>query len=426
MNASPRVFAAVLVATLFAPAARGAEPDCSRIGPKNVTRCALRTSLTVRSSRAALEAARANETAAAPLLPSNPELAVAAGRRTIPAGPGAGLHWSATISQELEIAGQRSARRDQARAESSAQQYRVTATGRIAAARAWEAYFDVVFADRAQRLAARVQAVADETSAAAKAMVSSGLLSPVEADLAEMASLRAKSATLAAASAVANAKLTLASLMGFDPPQSGVRVEGDLAPIPGVEVFARRALATRQIPLEALALEAERDASNARARAFRRSRVPNITVGVFVEHDEFEGQVIGASLSLPIPLPHPVGRTFAGEIAESEALARRAATDAALARREARLSLARALASYDSRRAELDALGPERVNLAERTLDGLVSEVKSGRVGVREALVTRQQLIEFLQARLDAERGLTQASVDLAVAANFPFEKEAP
>jgi cobalt-zinc-cadmium efflux system outer membrane protein len=135
--------------------------------------------------------------------------------------------------------------------------------------------------------------------------------------------------------------------------------------------------------------------------------------------------VLGVGLSLPIPLPG-LGRTYAGEIAEAEASARRSASEQRLLERSLWLDLDSARSEYRSRAAELAAFIPEQLERARTTLQALAHEVQSGRLAVRDAIVAQAALIELLEAHVAARAGLCLASVELVRAAGVPLSRWLP
>ena len=261
---------------------------------------------------------------------------------------------------------------------------------------------------------------------AAHARAEKGLIPPVDADVADAASVRVLQVKLAADRRVSQGYAVLATLLGMDPRGGGPSVEGELVPIAGIQgaTATHSAKAVNDRP-EVLVLEAERRAMTLRADAFRRSRVPNPTVSVFAQNDGFNERVLGLGLSIPIPLPAPVGRTYAGEIAEADALAQRASIDRTRVERELQLEIADGYATYAAHRAAVEAFTPERTKRAEERLQELQVEIEAGRLGVREALVAQQTLIELLQSNIAERRALCLASVELARALGVPLERGA-
>src|SRR5262249_22127100 len=114
-----------------------AEPEgCAAARSRQeVVSCALRASPAVYAELRGLDAVAGRRVSASVVLPSNPTISGTLGLRTSSA-EGRGLDWYASLSQELEIAGQRGARLDVVAAEGDAQRARVTAAERDAAAAA--------------------------------------------------------------------------------------------------------------------------------------------------------------------------------------------------------------------------------------------------------------------------------------------------
>ena len=416
-----RWFVAVLAAAAawpFAQNAHAGETKCARLTRENVIACALASSPSVRAQEYAAHASDARREAASPWLPANPVASVSVGRRA----PST-LYTSATLAQEVAIAGQRGARIDVASAEHVGEEYRLVVARRRVASDAWLAYFDVLAAEEELRLASALESTGRRLVEAVTERADKGLVPPVDADLADAAALRMMRMRLAAERRTRAARADLATRVGIDP-SLPVAVEGQLEPLPAVDALARTALGAGRTatPPAVAALEAEQRAASARAVLYRRMRVPNLTFSAFTESKGPDEQVLALGVSLPIPLPQPLGRTFSGEIAESEALAERARAEADGLRRARRLALVTSLGAYDSRRTERDAFTPERMRRAEQTLATLAAETEAGRLAIREAVLLQQQLIELLHAGLEARHMLCIASVELARAAEAPLE----
>lgn len=410
---------------LSASSSWGDEAACAvQITRSNVVRCVLSASLAVRREREGRAVLDARMRAASPLLPSNPIVAFSAGQPTanaLGAGTQESVAWDLSVSQELEIGGQRGTRRAAVDAELAAQGHRTMQTEREVATAALFAYFDVLAAAEDAQLSARLLAVTDGVAKVALAKAGAGLIAPIDGDVAEAETARMMQAKLASERGVAAARLRLASLLGLESPEAGWQVAGDLTPLPPVASLAgppgSRAVDARP---EVQVAQQEQRASSLRADVYRRARIPNPTISVFTQNYE---RAIGVGISFPIPLPDPVGRTNAGEIDEAEALAQQAGTQADELRRQARLELAVAIQAYRSRTMELAAFPPERVKRAEDGLKDLADEVQSGRLAVRDAVVAEQALIEFLKDYVDARHALCVASVELAKAAGLPLER---
>lgn len=419
-----RVFAVALLAAYFSSIVEihAETASCAPIHRANLVRCALDGSLVAKAERHNAEIAEARQEAARTVLPANPVLEVSAGRRTT-TGVTPAINWYVTLSQEIEIGGQRSARQRVAGAEREAQEKWVTKTDREVAARAWFAYFEALAAKEEARLAERLEVLLEKVANATRSASESGVVSGVDADVAEATHLRATQERISAIQHERVARSTLLTQIGLLP-NAAIAIDGELIPLAEVESFAAkqdaRTIADRP---EVQALEATGRAYVARGSLFRRSRIPNPTFGVFIQDDGFHERVIGAQISLPIPLPHPVGHTNAGEIAEAEASARRARTDAERAAREIELKLSNARTSFSSAKAQYELYTAERLERTNQSLLAIAAEIEAGRLSIRDAIAAESALVEVLRAALETKKNFANASVELAIAAGYPLEK---
>lgn len=398
--------------------------DCAeRVTRENLIPCALAASPDLRVEREAAGALEGRRQSASTLLPSNPVLALSGARRSTPGTDrGAAFNWSASLSQELELAGQRSSWMRAAEAEQQAQRLRLLASQRDAASQAWSLFFEVSAAQAERDLAQRLLQAAERVAEVARAKAEQGLLAPVDADVAQAAALRVLQQKLAAEQSATVARAQLALVMGNDPLRP-LAVAGELAPLPGLpEPTEERATALAERP-EVRAWDAERSAFTARAQGLRRGRIPNPTLSAFAEQDGYGERVYGLGLSLPIPLPSPLGQTHAGEIAELDALGRQAQAEKARSTARAGLGLARARASYAAHLSAVRAFDRATLERAESSLGELGTQIQAGRLSVRDALPAQQALIDLLRAHLEELEALCLASVELARALDLPLER---
>jgi cobalt-zinc-cadmium efflux system outer membrane protein len=423
------VFAAGIALAICAPASAAAEdvapPGCSSVSRENVARCALSASPAVRVEREAVAAASGRRTAAAPWFPSNPVLSFSAAHRAGPEGRVTVVNYYATLSQEVELAGQRAARRRAADAEVTAHAQDVIAVSRRTAAAAYAAYFDVLAAREALDVAQRLETTARQVARVTAGRAEAGVASKLDAEVTEAASLRVVQSRIGAERELSSASSRLAVLLGRDAKPDVVSVSGVLEPLVGSDALAASASSrlVRERP-ELRALASEQRAFEARADAFRRARVPAVTLQVYAQNDGFNERVLGAGLALPIPLPQPVGRFYDGEIAEAEALARQTRAESDAVSRELSTDFASALVAYQTRRAEAELYTEARVTRAEQLMTQIGVEIEGGRLPVRDAIVAQQQLIDVLRGHVETRRALCLASVDLALAAGVALESE--
>jgi cobalt-zinc-cadmium efflux system outer membrane protein len=333
------------------------------------------------------------------------------------------VNWSATLAQEVEIGGQRGDRRRAAAFGRESRADLVRVAERDAATEALLSYFETIAAREQVLLAKDLEATAHRVSDAARGAAARGLIAGVDADVADAALVAVEDALLTRERKARDANASLAAALGLSP-STDVAVEGTLEPLAiAGELTEKGVFRDVRTRPEVLALRAESHAELARADLLRSQRIPSPTISAFVERDGFSEQVLGIGLSFPVPLPHPLGRTFAGEIAESEALARAAVARAALVERDVAANTARAVAAYTAARQKTLLYGAERTDRARESLRRMASEIETGRLAVRDAVVAQEALIDLLLAALVAKEDLCMASVGLARAAGIELER---
>ncbi len=393
--------------------AQGKNPCAERVDEASVVACALRASMVVYEEERGLEAVLARRKTASVVLPSNPVVTMDVGRRTSSVEHDS-VDWRGVVSQELEVAGQRGARIGLADAEHETQSARLHAAQREVAGAALAAYFDALSAMQEKRLADRLVDLASELTALAQARSDIGLSSAVDAEIAGAAAVRLQQARFAAGRRVYATGAAVTSLVGLDPGAGLVTVDGELVPLPAMEADTSRLIAVALDRRADIAVaDGERRAQAQRAEVYRRLRFPNPTVSLFAQSDRFNERVLGVGLAFPIPMPG-LGRTFAGEIAEAEALAQRAGGDVERIRRSVRLEVLVAANAVASRKAEVLAFDADRIRRADEALGAISRELQARRLSMRDALLAEQALVELLQANVEARRQLCLASVELA------------
>lgn len=397
--------------------AHASGPECVHLNRSNIVSCALSRSLTVRAEEFGLEGVDGRKRAASVLLPSNPAIGLGVGYTVDPSlrPSDREVVWSASVSQELEIAGQRGRRMELASAERRGQEAKLLAARREAVAAAYFAYFDALAANEERRIADRLAVLSDALGKVSRARAEAGLGSDVEAQLAEATGTRLVQSRIGAEQRAATTSATLAVAVGIPLAAPRPDADGPLAPLsvgtePPSEIV-RTALSRRAEIGVALA---EKDASERRAALYERLRIPNPTLSASLRNDWIGERTFGVGLAFPLPLPGLLGRTYAGEIQESNALARRAESEAERVRRSVELEVTTALGAVDSWKRQANLYSDEKVHQTEETLRLLAQEVEARRLSVREALLTQQALIDYLFAAVEAKRRLCFASVELA------------
>jgi cobalt-zinc-cadmium efflux system outer membrane protein len=427
MNRTLMIAATLVVASAWAPqtvAQGGPKQSTGCSGPLDadaVVRCALAASPEVRAARAELDAAGGRRATAGVWLPGNPTVAaLVSNRRRPPPESATVLNWSVVLSQELEIAGQRGARVDAVDAELAARARRVGVAEQEVAAGALTAYYEAIAAQETLRFAAELAQTAQTLASFAAGRAKEAMLAGVEADVARAEATRIGLVRFEAERRLAESRAALAILLDVE--AASLVLPAVLA-IPSAQLPVGGSLEDQALRLrgEVAAAAMERQVLERRLALVRRERVPNLTLSAFAERGEINDRILGVGLSVPLPLPAPVGRTRAGEIAETMAQIRAAEASEELVRRRVRLEVARAQAALKARQGAADLFAGDLLQRARADLSSLREAISARQLSLREALQWQRAFIELLQADIEVRLGSALAWVDLRRVAGLPL-----
>ncbi|MEZ4451865.1 MAG: TolC family protein [Nannocystaceae bacterium] len=404
---------ALLTLLLVAPAE--APTSCAgTLSRERLVACALQASPAIEAEAIGVDALAGRRRAARTILPSNPTVGVTVASRAGILSGQRDLNVYGNLSQEIEIAGQRRKRSAVVDAEIDAQSRRVDAIRREVAAQVLVAYYELVAAREAQAMLARIAAATQALVDLAAEGERTGLASGLAADVAATSIVRIQRETVEADRRVEGARSTLAALLGQDPAAPTIDVRLDLTPLAvegDLPALTELALGRRA---ELEVARAEQEARRRQIELFRRARVPNPSLVAYAQRDGFAERVFGGGFSLPIPLPSPLGRTYAGEIAEARARIRQADAELERLRRAIQVEVATAYQAVRARERELALFDADRIRRAEQHVEALAQEMAAGRLPIREAVLLQQTFLDLLAAHLEARRALGVASVELA------------
>lgn len=388
--------------------------------PAEIAACAVIGSLDVQTARQELRALSGRRLAAGVLLPNHPLIALSFAQRSpqgIESSRGKFFNWYLTLSQELEIAGQRGARLDLVDAELAAQVRRVGVAEQEAAATALTAYYELVAARETLRLAAFLAEIADSLARLASGRAEQALSAPIDADVAAAEATRLGLVRIEATQQLRITHAELMTLLGIDPLRQ-IEVGGAwplelpslLTAAQGEAALVERALALRG---EIGAVELEQHVRQRQLRLLKRARVPNLTLSFIAQRDGLDELVLGGGLAVPLYLPAPLGPGKRGEVAEANARTEQAATGVERIRRRVRLEVTRAAANARAKSEALALFSPVLLQRAEADLQALAQAFAAQKVPLREALLQQRSLIELLSAHVRVRLEAALAHVEL-------------
>ncbi len=361
-------------------------------------------SLVTSETEAAL--ARAQAQGASLLFQSNPELEVAAGPRMREGGNS--LDLGLGVSQQLEIFGQRGARRAVAEALVVGSEARLQARRIELAAEVREAFGRALAAEQGVQITEEARRLAEEALRAAEQRLEAGATSRIEVNAArvELGRARREYAAVTQRRAVALGALRL--LIGLEA-QEELRLEGSLSANAGppvdVEALVEQALAGRA---DVRAARAELEAAQAERTLAAREALPSPRLGVAYSREE-DAQIIQGTLGIALPLfqRNQAARGIsAARVAQAERLLQALERGVRL---EVRLSAERLRGAQEAVAAGSgDVLAAQEENLA------LINEAyRAGKVDFFELLIIRRESLDARRASIEALEELNAAQAQL-------------
>lgn len=327
-----------------------------------------------------------------------------------------------TLTQEVEIAGQRGVRLDAARFGVERASAGVTNAARLTVADASVAFFQALAAERRLTVTQSVLALNERLVLAVRTQLREGEISLLDANLAEIEVGRARGRVLAAQREATAARLELARQLGLTP-TTALRLEdrsGDELPLIADTADARGVVDATRLPsvredsLLALALARRADLvertaaireADASTDAARRERIPNLRLGIFAERrpetgagSEARFPRVGPALGITLPF---LNRNQ-GVVAQRRALATQARFAREATALQVRTDVATAVRAYETATAELAVFTATVLDPARRNSTLLDTAFQAGKIPLPTLLLLRNQL-------LDAELGYWHA-----------------
>lgn len=355
------------------------------------------------------------------LLAASLERAIAAGRlqqaRTLKFNPSADLLVSAggngseaSLSQEIELFGQRGVRARSATAGLAVATGLVENTRRVAIGDVDRTFYRLVFRKQRAKLAETVLDLSQRLSAVAARQLSAGEISRLDYNLAVIETGRSRSRTLVARRERDELSLDFALLLGIgpstvvdpvlDPSQHSPAVDSATTSIADARALVEAGRELKFDSLVAIALRVRPDAAATRARIeqaglevrlVNREALPNMIGRIVSEPGATSAsRVIRGGFGMTLPIFNR---------SKGEAAARRASLEQAMlsfAALEARIKtdVAQAIAAYRAAAAEVEILETTVLPPARQNRQLLESAYREGKVGLPVLLLIRNQVVD--------------------------------
>lgn len=339
--------------------------------------------------------------------------------------------YEASLTQEIEYAGQRGLRVDAARIGLNRTELNVQNAARATLAEASTAFYAALAADQRLQLAGTVLELNQRLLEATRVQLQEGEISVLEANLAEIEFGRARARVLTAEREATSARLTLKRRAGLAPEQP-IRLTAEVPDALDPFELDRDALT-------ALALEQRPDLASYSAavqqfrtlqRLARREALPNLRVGVLAERTmdpvlALDGAgnprlrqsltnepVFGLGVSVAIPL----WNRNQGLRAERAARTEQATLRRAAAELEVRTEVANSYRAYLAATEEVEVFERDVLRPARENQGLLETAYREGKIDLANLILLRNQLLEAELGYWDAWLAQREALVELEAA----------
>ncbi len=280
------------------PARRG-EENTETVNLEECIKIAIENNLQIAAARKGLGTAEAERIKASLLLPSNPELQSSIGSRNAPAGRN--TDYSVSLSQELQVYGQRQKRINVSNKKIERVGFEIADVERTVVAKIKTAFYDVLTAREILKLRENVDSIFKRLWDATMAKYNAGAISALELNSIKIGYGQARQQLLVAKNNYQKSLLNLKLLLG-KPGDEVLNIEGTL--------YSRKLLismedilasAYRNRPdLKAIELEKERASQEISLRKVE--IIPNPSVSGFFNKEEGDNDIVGGRVSIAIPI----------------------------------------------------------------------------------------------------------------------------
>jgi len=353
------------------------------------------------------DAAGGRLTKARLLLPNNPTIEGNLSKKDKPEDEGGAFtNYGFKLSQEFEVAGQRSSRIAVAENELARVQAGIKDKERVFIAEVKDAFARVLALRQKGALAREIVQLKEDLLGYTKIKFQAGDLSGLDVNLAEVELSKAKRDHLLAEREYRESHLTLQGLLGSSPDMS-LGLEGDLpsaAPaLPDKKALKELVYALRP-DVRAGALEMEK--SRAEQKLAKKEAIPNITLSGFYDRDE-ERNVLGLGISLPLPLFDR--KQAQKKEAYARVLGAKIKSDGL--KKTIELEVEKVMSDLAAAIEEMTIFKKEIIVKAGENLNLLNLAFREGKVGFFEVRLAQKETIEVQFAYIDA-RTRTQLALN--------------
>ncbi|HEV8715237.1 MAG TPA: TolC family protein [Candidatus Binatia bacterium] len=330
-------------------------------------------------------------------IPFNPEINSGGARRSFGSGPGGSNDFEITLSQELEVAGQRTKRIEEATHNLAKVTQQVKDTERLTLAQVKDAFFRNLYLKKRLELFQDVETLNRRLRDIAALRFQAGDVPKMDVNVAEVRLGQSRKDTIVAGRDSQNALRELERLLGLEP-EGRIGPTGTLTVKP--QVFQEDRLlhvAMENRPdLQAVTIEQKR--VEAEIALTRRLIVPNPTLQAFYREEEGGDTIIGSALTFPLPF-------FDRKQAELTQLAGRK-SQARYEQQSVELRIQQevrdAFRSYEAAREEVAVFETEVLDRAAENFQLMETAYREGKINLLQVVVVQNDLVNAQFSYVDS------------------------
>lgn len=324
-----------------------------------------------------------------------------------------GVDFQFSLSQQLELAGQRGKRVNAAQASLAAEQAQLQRAQRLVAARVHLAFVSALEARDFAAVAQRDMALTERLYDLAQRRLERGAGTQLDVNVAAAELGRAQASYQAANATYTGQSAALAEAIGLDPtslPQPRGALQRALAPLPPLDQLVTSA---RDQRADLQTLRAQIQASLARHNLAQAAAWPNLTVRAFAGREDNTATLLGGSLAIPLPLFN----RNQGPIAETRAQIAAVRAELAAQTLTVEREVISAHARYQASQRAAARLRDLVFGTLEQNIELLQHSFEAGKATWPEVVVIRRTLVEAQRELTAAEASTRRAWVELQLAA---------
>lgn len=366
------------------------------------------------AARQEIGVAAGREERARYLNPFNPEIGAHGAHREF-SNAGGGPEYGVTASQEIEVAGQRGKRIDEAERNTERVAASVRDRERLLDAEVRRAFYDVLAARQRLALQQEVERLDQRTLDATNDRVTAGEAPRLAANLAAIRWGQSRRDTIEAETAVATAGLGLKRLLGL-PPERALDPAGELRGTPEAPTVPEALADALTHRPDLVAAQAEVERARAELDLWRRLRVPNPTLEAFyqteAERDGGREAIAGGGVRIPIPV-------FDRKQAEMTALAaqeRQARHLLERTRRAIEQEVNQALREYEAASRVLAVMESRVLDPVRETFGFLETAYRESKIDLMQMIVVQNDLVHAQMSYVDALLTFRRAEINVGAA----------